>query len=115
MQGRVWLVLLADVACVPRSGTDRTIPAGGLPVSTPVAEPASDVVILLLEIKELLTVGPPVLLRPRHAAAYLGIKVSTLNQLVAERKGPPKRKIGKATVYRRDDLAAWAAKQKLSH
>lgn len=43
-----------------------------------------------------------------QAAAYLGIKVSTMNCWRSRREGPPFCKIGGRVRYRVADLDAWA-------
>lgn len=53
---------------------------------------------------------PPALLRADTAAAYIGVSVSHLRQLVSEGSAPPPRRISAAVEgWLRADLDAWAA------
>lgn len=48
-------------------------------------------------------------MRDEAAAAYLAISPITLRQWRARGRGPSYRKLGKAIIYARKDLDAWAA------
>ena len=55
------------------------------------------------------------LVRPRAAAAFLGLSTSTLAKLRGRGDGPPFSKIGRAVVYDPADLKAWVhARRRLS-
>ncbi len=49
---------------------------------------------------------PPALMKEPHAAAYLGVSVTTLRGL---EEGPVARHVGNCKLYLRADLEAWAA------
>jgi predicted DNA-binding transcriptional regulator AlpA len=44
-------------------------------------------------------------------AELLGVKVASLRNWSAARKGPPRTKIGRRLFYRRDSLVAWMEAQ----
>jgi hypothetical protein len=50
----------------------------------------------------------PIFLRPRAAAAFLDLSCSTLAKFRLRGDGPPYSKLGRAVVYDREDLEAWA-------
>jgi predicted DNA-binding transcriptional regulator AlpA len=51
---------------------------------------------------------PSIFLRPRAAAAFLNLSSSTLAKLRLRGDGPVFSKLGRAVVYDREDLKAWA-------
>jgi hypothetical protein len=50
----------------------------------------------------------PHFLRPRAAAAFINLSSSTLAKLRLRGDGPPFSKLGRAVVYDKQDLKAWA-------
>ena len=59
-----------------------------------------------------IAVGPATLLRPDRAAAFLGVKLTKFNELVARPDGPKKRSLRGTPVYARADLEKYALKLK---
>lgn len=54
---------------------------------------------------------PEALLRLPEAAAFLGVKESTLRFWRWQDRGPASFKVGNAVVYRREALETWLAEQ----
>jgi predicted DNA-binding transcriptional regulator AlpA len=50
-------------------------------------------------------------LRPRHAAAFLGVAVATLADWRYKGNGPPFKRLGRAVVYDLAEINAWMEQQ----
>lgn len=51
----------------------------------------------------------------KDTAEMLGLKVSTLRNWGAQRKGPPRIRIGRKLFYRREALLDWMKSQERTH
>lgn len=54
-------------------------------------------------------------LTEKQTADFLGTKVSTLRNWSALRKGPPRIKVGRTAMYRREALVGWLESRERHH
>ncbi len=54
-------------------------------------------------------------LSEKQTAEFLGTKVSTLRNWSALRKGPPRIKVGRKAMYRREALVTWLQSRERDH